>query len=209
MKIIDIESWKRKEHYAFFSKMKSPFFGIVAKVDATACYRYAKENKESFFAHYLHKSMVAVNGVPELKYRIVGQDVVQFDTLDAGSTIARQDGTFGFAYIPFNASFEVFNASLQLEIQEVQNSQGLRLSNDDLDVNLIRHSTFPWGSFSGLLHPTNFDPTDSIPKITFGKGILEQGKFMLPVSIEAHHGLADGLHLGQYLQNFQDALDSY
>lgn len=32
MKIIDIESWKRKEHFDLFFKMVSPFFGVVAEV---------------------------------------------------------------------------------------------------------------------------------------------------------------------------------
>lgn len=207
MKIIDIENWKRKEHFNFFSKMASPFFGVVAEVDCTVCYNHSKKRGESFFANYLHKSMIAVNSVEELRYRIVDETVVEFDVIHAGSTIAREDGTFGFTYIPFNSDFITFNIALQEEIEAVKNSSGLRLSNDDLNVDLIRHSTFPWHSFSGLLHPTNFDPTDSIPKITFGKFSIREGKMMLPVSIEAHHGLADGLHLAQYLEEFQRQLN--
>lgn len=61
MKIIDIENWKRKEHFNFFSKMASPFFGVVAEVDCTLCYANSKKNEESFFANYLHKSTIALN----------------------------------------------------------------------------------------------------------------------------------------------------
>lgn len=207
MKTIDIENWKRKEHFNFFSKMASPFFGVVAEVDCTVCYNNSKKRGESFFASYLHKSMIAVNSVEELRYRIIGEAVVEFDVIHAGSTIAREDGTFGFAYIPYNDNFTSFNVALQEEIEAVKNSKGLRLSNDDLNVDLIRHSTFPWHSFSGLLHPTNFDSTDSIPKITFGKFSIRDGRMKLPVSIEAHHGLADGLHLSLYLEEFQRQLD--
>ena len=76
-----------------------------------------------------------------------------------------------------------------------------------MNVDLIRYSTFPWSSFSGLLHPTNLDPKDSVPKITFGKFFIREGKKILPVSIEAHYGLADGLHLGKYLEKLQRQLD--
>jgi len=55
MKIIDTENWNRKEHFDFFSKMASPFFGIVTEVDCTKAYKKAKENENSFFAYYLHK----------------------------------------------------------------------------------------------------------------------------------------------------------
>lgn len=63
MKIINIENWKRKEHFDFFSKMVSPFFGVVAEVDCTKCYDNAKNKGESFFATYLHRSMIAINTV--------------------------------------------------------------------------------------------------------------------------------------------------
>ena len=74
MKIIDVENWNRKEHFNFFSKMASPYFGIVTEVNCTKAYDIAKENGYSFFAYYLHKSMIAVNVVEELKYRIVNDN---------------------------------------------------------------------------------------------------------------------------------------
>lgn len=89
----------------------------------------------------------------------------------------------------------------------MQHSTGLRLNNDDLKNDLIRHSTIPWHSFSGLLHPTNFNPKESVPKITFGKYTIREGRKLLPVSIEAHHGLVDGLHIAQYLTEFQNQLN--
>src|SRR5688572_12422169 len=101
MKKIDIENWKRREHFEFFSKMASPYFGIVTEVDCTIAYEEAKAKNQSFFAYYLHKSMVAVNLVDELKLRIVNGDVVSYETIHAGTTIGRPDGTFGFAFINF------------------------------------------------------------------------------------------------------------
>ena len=91
---------------------------------------------------------------------------------------------------------------------EVKNCSGLRLNNDDIKKDLIRHSTIPWNSFSGLLHPTNFDQKESVPKITFGKFTIREGKRMLPISIEAHHGLVDGFHMAKYLTEFQNQLNT-
>ncbi|HZH86636.1 MAG TPA: CatA-like O-acetyltransferase, partial [Brumimicrobium sp.] len=78
----------------------------------------------------------------------------------------------------------------------------------DIKKDLIRHSTIPWNSFSGLLHPTNFDQKESVPKITFGKFTIREGKRMLPISIEAHHGLVDGFHIAKYLTEFQNQLNT-
>lgn len=207
MKIINIESWNRKEHFEFFSRMASPYFGITTEVDCTKAYDNAKENGNSFFAHYLHKSMIAVNSVEELRLRIVDDQVALFEKINAGATVGREDGTFGFIFVNFSDDFKIFNTELQSEIQAVLNSRGLRLNDDDIKKDLIRHSTIPWTSFTGLLHPTNFDRTESVPKITFGKFSIREGKKYLPVSIEAHHGLVDGFHLAKYLSEFQRQLD--
>ncbi|SDR10876.1 chloramphenicol O-acetyltransferase type A [Chryseobacterium soldanellicola] len=207
MKVIDIEEWNRKEHFEFFSKMASPYFGFTTEVECTKAYEKVKENGDSFFAYYLHKSMVAANSVDEFKLRILDNQIVLFDEIHAGTTIGRTDGTFGFAFIHFSENSEVFNAELQKEIQEVQNCSGLRMNNGELGKNLIRHSTIPWNSFSALLHPTPLDKTESVPKITFGKFITRDNKKFLPVSVELHHGLADGFHIAKYLEEFQRQLD--
>lgn len=207
MKKIDIENWNRKEHFEFFSKMASPYFGIVTEVDCTTAYETAKRHSQSFFATYMHKSMIAVNAVDELRCRIVDGDVVVFDVVHAGSTIGREDGTFGIIFVHATNDFETFNAELQNEIQAVKTSTGLRLNGDDVKKNLVRYSTVPWTSFTGLLHPTNLDKTESVPKITFGKFSVRDERKYLPLSIEAHHGLADGFHLAKYLEEFQRLLD--
>jgi chloramphenicol O-acetyltransferase type A len=207
MKKLDIHNWNRREHFEFFSKMANPFFGIVTEIECTRGYETAKALETSFFGYYLHKSMVAVNSVDEFKIRIVDHDILEFEVIHAGTTIGREDGTFGFAFIPFSPSYQQFNLDLQNEIKEVQNSTGLRLNNDNIKKDLIRHSTFPWNSFSALLHPTNLDNKESVPKITFGKFSERENKKYLPISVEAHHGLVDGLHIAQYLKRFEQELN--
>ena len=103
MKIIDIEHWNRKEHFEFFSKYDNPYFGIVTEIDCTKAYEKAKKDKVSFFAYYLHKAIIAVNKVEEFKLRILNKEVVLYDKIHAGSTLAREDGTFGSWHLSIKA----------------------------------------------------------------------------------------------------------
>ena len=109
MDFIDIKSWNRKEHYEFFSKYDDPYFGIVTEIDCTKAYETSKKNSFSFFAYYLHQSILAVNQVDELKFRIVDGKVVMFENIHAATTIGRADGTFGFSFINFSHDFKTFN----------------------------------------------------------------------------------------------------
>jgi chloramphenicol O-acetyltransferase type A len=92
----------------FFQRWQVHILALQLKLTAQKAYNYARENGHSFFATYLHRSMVAVNAVDELKLRILEGQVVLYDTIHAGTTIGRADGTFGFAFIPFSRDFEVF-----------------------------------------------------------------------------------------------------
>lgn len=72
---------------------------------------------------------------------------------------------------------------------------------------VIHYSTVPWISFTALTHERNFAMPDSIPKMTFGKYFKEGNRLLLPLSINGHHGLMDGYHIGQYFELFQQLLN--
>lgn len=203
MKVIDIENWNRKDHFKFFSAYDNPYFGLVTEIDCTKAYKTAKENKQSFFAVYLHHAIVAVNSVAEFKQRILNKEVVQYEEIHASSTIGRKDGTFAFSFMNFSPDFQTFNNSLQQEVEAVNHSSGLRLKEGDERIDVIHFSSIPWSHFTGLTNPRSFNTTDSTPKIIFGKAYEKDGKRFIPISVEVHHALVDGFHLSRFLQAFQ------
>lgn len=205
---IDGQNWARKEYFDFFSQFDEPFFGIVTDIDCSAAYNNAKNKKHSFFAYYLHKSLVAINQIPEFKYRIVDDGIVLYDTINASPTIGRDDGTFGFGFIPYHEDFSVFNDHLTTEIHRIQNSTGLGLNNNIYRNDVIHYSSVPWIKFTGLTHARNFKFADSIPKISFGKASEIGTKRVMPISINVHHGFTDGFHVAKYVDLFQQKMNS-
>ncbi len=206
-RILDQSKWNRKEHFDFFKKFDEPFFGIVTEIDCTKAYQISKSKNQSFFAYYLHKSICAINAVEEMRYRINGDDIIIQDQVHASTTIGREDGTFAFTFVPFDLDFDIFNNSLQAEINSVQNSAGLRLIEGDTRRDVIHYSSIPWHTFSGLTHARDYKVEDSCPKITFGKMFSKEGKKIMNVAIYVHHGLADGYHIAKYLKIFQSLMD--
>lgn len=207
MKTIDINTWKRKEHFEFFSKFEEPFFGVVSEIDCTIALQKAKENGCTFFAYYLHKSLVTANAIEELRYRILDNQIVVYDLIHASATIARNDETFAFSFVEFTKYFKLFEGALKKEVDEVQNSIGLRLNESVIRHDVIHFSSVPWIQFTGLSHARSFTLPDSSPKITFGKIFTRGNRMMMPVSINAHHGLVDGIHAGKFFELFQKLMN--
>jgi chloramphenicol O-acetyltransferase type A len=45
-----------------------------------------------------------------------------------------------------------------------------------------------------------------VPKLAFGHIQADGARLWLPFSVEVHHALMDGLHVGRYVQAFEAAL---
>ena len=203
---LDINSWNRKEHYLFFKQMEEPFFGITTTIDCSTAYEKSKALNVSFFSYYLHKTLVAVNQIECFRYRIIENEVFIFDHINASATIMRKDHTFGFSFMEFSEDLNLFSRNVTQEIERIQQTTGLFTR--DFDENLIHFSTIPWVNFSSLSHARSFTFPDSCPKITFGKMTEENGKKTMPMSVHVHHGLIDGYHVGQFVNLFQELMNT-
>lgn len=205
--LLDLENWNRKEHFEHFSKMEEPFFGVTVEIDCTKAYQTAKNLKTSFFIFYLHKTLVAVNSVENFKYRIAENQIYINDRVDASATIGRKDDTFGFSLMEYNADYKIFEKNAQAEIDRIQNTTGLFTRSFD-DDNLIHFSAIPWLNFTSISHARSYSYPDSCPKISFGKMMTsETGKKTMAMSVHVHHGLIDGLHVGKFVELFQELMN--
>ena len=205
--LLDLKNWNRKEHFLFFKQMEEPFFGITTTIDCTKAYSVAKKLGTSFFAYYMHKTIVAVNTIEPFRYRIINDAIYIFDTIDVSATIMREDNTFGFSLIEYSPDYEVFAKNTSEEIQRIQNTSGL-FTREFPNNNLIHFSAVPWINFSSLSHARSFTFPDSCPKISFGKMMIgNDDKRTMSMSIHVHHGLMDGYHLGQFVDCFQELMN--
>ena len=187
--------------------MEEPFFGVTVEIDCTKAYQTAKELNVSFFIYYLHKTLVAVNSVENFKYRIADDKIYINDHIDASATIGREDGTFGFSLIEFNPDFNLFKENALAEIERIQNTTGLFTRSFD-DDNLIHFSAIPWINFTSISHARSYTFPDSCPKISFGKMITsETGKRTISMSVHVHHALMDGLHVGRFIDRFEEEMN--
>ena len=200
-KKIDIASWDRRDLYLFFREFDEPYYGITTDLECSGAYAYAKFRGISFFLYYLYLVLKAVNATEAFRYRIEGGDLFLYDLIDASSTIYRENGTFGFSHIPYEKDLDIF---LHKAVQEVKRVRGGdRLISNEFGENIIHFSALPWIHFTSVSHPRQFGTNESVPKITMGKYYMDGEQMMMPVSAYVHHGLADGLHVGQFFHTLQ------
>lgn len=202
---LDLDNWPRKQHFEFFNQFEEPYFGVTVNVDVTLAYEHAKAAGVSLFIYYLYQSLGAANLTEPFRYRIEEGEVMVYDDVHASATINRPNGTFGFSYINYHESFHTFLEGAEQEIGRVQSSDELLPSTSG--QNVIHYSTLPWINFTSISHARMFSYKESVPKISFGRIIDVDGQKIMAMSVHVHHALMDGVHVGQYIQRFQDLLN--
>jgi len=204
---IDVNNWNRKEYFEFFTKFDDPNTGIVANIDCTVAYANAKALNESFYTYYLYKILKAVNSTEAFKYRIENGEVYRYDTIHCSSTVGRDDNSFGYSFFLYDEDRKIFKSNVESETERIKRSTGLMLSEETARPDVIHFSALPWVSFTSLKHATNFSGHNGVPKISPGKIFRSEGRLLMPVQIEVHHGLADGFHIAQLIDNIRNLFD--
>jgi chloramphenicol O-acetyltransferase type A len=197
---IDLETWERSALFHLFNAFNEPFHGVCLRVDCTESFRFAKQSRISVFLTLVHRALIAAHQVENFMTRIVDGAVWRYATIHGGSAVGLPNGTIGFGYYPYQPELLPFVREASLELERVKGRSDLeRYGGEDL----IRFSVLPWFDFTSISHARNFSAQNSAPLITFGK-ITEVGdRFTMPVSIHVHHALADGLHVAQFVAQFE------
>jgi chloramphenicol O-acetyltransferase type A len=209
MKEFDVENWNRNTQYKFFKTYEDPFFNITANLEATKLYKYCKQHHLSFSLACLYVALKCANEITEFKLRFKNDKVYLYDTVNIGSTILNDDFTFSFCDFRFQPSIFAFDKNCKKVLEIHKN--GIVFDAQEADLGIIHCSIIPWISFTGFKHARNGNESlQGIPKLVFGKLYKENNCKKIPFSVEVHHALMDGYHVGllyEKMQNFMNQLD--
>lgn len=202
---LDVKSWGRRDLFEFFRRYDNPFFNICTRLDVTrllAVLRTRPDVSVSLAYHYF--ALRIANEIEPFRYRLRDGRVIVHQVIHGGTTVLLPNESFGFAYFSYEEDFGKFVSAAQHAVNIVRSGEGG--FTPDAGDNRIHFTTLPWVSFTSFSHARNWDSGESVPKIAFGKFIKENERILLPISVEVHHALMDGLHVGRYLTRLEEAL---
>lgn len=205
MRVIKSEELVRKDLFQFFRKMDYPHFNVCAEVDLARTHDFAREKGLSLFTPILFAVTKAANNIQELRFRIRGDQVVEHDKVHPSFTVMTEEKIFGFCEVPYTRDAEQFFQEAEKRISQTR--KRAVLTDEPGRDDYLYVSSLPWVRFSSVSHPIHMHPTDSVPRISWGKYQREGGRIMLPLSIQVHHALADGYHVGRFFLEVQELMD--
>lgn len=201
---LDLPNWSRKELFDFFIDYSNPYFNVCSRVDITNLAAFVRERPELRISVALHYFALRIaNEIEPFRYRLKDKEVFVYDVVHGGTTVLLPNESFAYAYFDYQRDFDKFAHDMAKAVDEVRNGDGILKPTMRDDV--IYHTTLPWFSFTSFAHARNKGRGESIPRIVFGKFTEENSRLMLPISVEVHHALMDGIHVGRFLTRFEEA----
>ncbi|MCB0632587.1 MAG: chloramphenicol acetyltransferase [Saprospiraceae bacterium] len=192
----------RRKHFDFFRAMDMPHFSICLQLDITETLRLVRSENLHFTSTIVYLVSRTANNIAPFRQRIRGEAAVEHEQVHPSFTVqTRVSDVFSFCQVNYLEDYVAFATASRVAIERMQNQPSFEdeAGRDDL----LFLSSFPWGRFTGLTHAMHYSPVDSVPRITWGK-FYEQGKrVLMPLSVQAHHALVDGKHVGQYCELFE------
>ena len=203
MRTIDMQTWSRREHFELFCTYGYPHFGMCANVDLTAFYPAVRQRGYSLTLAMVYVITRASNAIPEFRYRIREDKVIEHEIVNAGFTFLTEEDTFRFCYVDYVDDFAVFASNAVERVNFAKENPLVQQAPED---NVLYTTSIPWVSFTSFLHPMRLQPEDSIPRFVWGKFFEEGERLKMPLGVQGHHALIDGVHVGKFYAKVQDYL---
>ncbi|MCB0587852.1 MAG: chloramphenicol acetyltransferase [Phaeodactylibacter sp.] len=202
MKIVHFSDEHRRKHYEFFRNMSQPHFNICSRVDISRLLPVLKKRHLRFTPTIVYCVARAANDIPAFRQRIRGEQVVEHEVAHPSFTVLTEiSEVFSFCTVTYQSGYSAFSREALSRIEAMQQRPSMEDEKGRDDYLYL--SAFPWVSFTSVQHAMHYDPVDSVPRIAWGKFFEETGKTWLPLSVQAHHGLVDGRHMGRFFENIQ------
>ena len=209
MRVIDPDSWERKDIYNFFAPLSDPFYSVTFRIDVTELYEYTKTRGLSFFQGLVWACTEAVNGTEAFLMAVRDGQLVMLDWRDPSFT-------------DLKAGSEKFHIVTMEHIRDIDEycREAVRLSAAQetfIDPakesdSLIYYSCLPWVDMTAFHGERDYSSPgaldDSIPRVTWGKYTEENGRKKLCIAVEVNHRFIDGVHIGRFAERLEQQIKS-
>jgi len=204
MREIDLDTWPRRRHFELFNTFDHPHFNMCVNLDISELHHGTRRGGASFTVALVYAITRSANAIPEFRFRIRSGRVIEHAVVSPSVTVLADDDLFSFCTIPFCEEFKEFAQAATASMAHVKGHP--TLENDPGRDDLLFMTAIPWVSFTSFTHPMQLHPADSIPRFAWGKFFQDGARLKMPLSVQGHHALMDGIHMAKFYEEMETYL---
>ncbi|MCP1997350.1 CatA-like O-acetyltransferase [Flavobacterium sp. HSC-61S13] len=200
---INIDSWKRKEHFTAYRDSVKCGFSLTVKLDISEVIAFVKERGYKFYPVMIYLLTKAANQHAEFKMAMKDGELIVWDYIDPVYTVLHTD-TETFSALTLSHSDSLMDFIDRYNELFHKNKNNKSFFPDKAPDNHFNISSLPWIYFDSFnLNIADF--TDYFaPSFTIGKYQMEGNKILMPLAIQVHHAVCDGIHVAKLIDTLQE-----
>lgn len=156
-----------------------------------------ERSRRLFFQLALYGLVRAANDVPQLKQRLLDDEIVEYDQLAVMTPVMTAQEGFRQVWCDNAADFAAFSAAATPKIDAAKRTAPAPLIVNG--ENFFCASCLPWLHFSAMTHAEYYVGA-AVPALTWGK--LKNG--IIPVAGRFNHAFVDGLHASRFFARVEE-----
>ena len=200
MKHIDLADYPRRDHFKLYLNMAYPYAGVTVEVDVTDLLALCKAKKVSFYLMVLHAVALAADEVPEFRRRIDNGGIVEYEECPTSHIELKPDGTYAYCALRHHMPLKEFLPKAETARVDARENGSIEEEAEVQSMYFV--STLPWLHYTQLIQPVACGE-DADPRFCWGKyKPNDKGRMVMPMSVLVHHGLADGVHIARFYDEF-------
>lgn len=211
MKKIDLSTWERKSHYAWFSQFSNPSIALDVKMNITNVLDFCKKKGVSSYAVIMYVICKCINENRAFRLRVLNDEVVEIDAANVAYTIMVNDSCFVNCRADMKNGYEAYAKDVAENQRKYSNSNFVQEEyNSTAIIDDIYCSCIPWVNFASVKQPIpdKIPESKSIPRACWGKYYVEGQSTYMTLNITANHALVDGLDVANVFNAIQNSFDN-
>lgn len=197
---------KRKPLFEFYNAYEDPRFSLTAPLIVDDFRPHCRSNTISSFQFVLFHLAKASMEIPNLRLRYDGDGMYEMEQVKVSYTVLDATQNANFVTVPFVDDIRSFVDVSEKRKKEIEQSKDIKEELTDYSYFFV--SALPWLAFTGVQHAYDGKMNSQIPRVSFGKFSFEDGKISIPLNVQCHHGLADGMHVSQFFQRVAENISA-
>lgn len=197
-----LAGYPRRAHLEFYRHNPNPFYGVNFELDATHIRERARALDRSTYAGLIWAYHRALIGIDAFRTRLLGDDVVLYDTLHIGFTLPAPDRTFTFATIEWDPEALSFLARAAVVVEQATTHVDL---SGGAAPDFAYYTALPKIPFTSFTHPALPNPLGGQPETAFGRFREHDSRTIVPVSVLVNHLYVDGADLGDLYESLTES----
>lgn len=204
---VNLNQWDRGALFQRYIDNMRIVMSLTVEVDVTNLLSFARRHGLRFYPSMIWAVSKAVNAHDEFKYGWDSRgDLIRWEFISPSYVdFHKEDQRFTKLATAFSEDLFEFHARFMADQEKYKD---LRAFAEDQPPNFFDVSCLPWVRYQHFdVHV--FDEGKFLaPVVTWGKYELEQGKYVMPLTMNLHHAVADGFHISRFFIETQELMDS-